>query len=70
MGSVFVCVWGGLVGGGRCWVNFQFLGVLHVLIWIIVGQRTIALAVGAVGVVYTFFLSSFFFLALWETDLD
>ena len=38
-------------GGGRvvrsCWVNFQCLGVL--LIWIIVGQGPIALAVGAGG---------------------
>ena len=29
----------------RCWVNFQCLGVL--LIWMIVGQGPIALAVGA-----------------------
>ena len=40
--------WG---GGGRvvrrCWVNFQCRGVL--LIWIIVGQGPIALAVGAGG---------------------
>ena len=39
------------VGGGRvvrrCWVNFQCRGVL--LIWIIVGQGPIALAVGAGG---------------------
>ena len=38
-------------GGGRvvrwCWVNFQCRGVL--LIWIIVGQDPIALAVGAGG---------------------
>ena len=38
-------------GGGRvvrgCWVNFQCRGVL--LIWIIVGQGPIALAVGAGG---------------------
>ena len=38
-------------GGGRvvrrCWVNFQCLGVL--LIWIIVGQGPVALAVGAGG---------------------
>ena len=37
--------------GGRvvrwCWVNFQYWGVL--LIWIIVGQGPIALAVGANG---------------------
>ena len=31
----------------RCWVNFQCWGVL--LIWIIVGQGPVALAVGAVG---------------------
>ena len=31
----------------RCWVNFQFRGVL--LIWIIVGQGPIAIAVGAGG---------------------
>ena len=54
------------VGLGRvvrgCWVNFQCRGVL--LIWIIIGQGPIALAVGAGGVVWTFFshlsfLSSF-----------
>ena len=31
----------------RCWVNFQCWGVL--LIWIIVGQGPVALAVGAGG---------------------
>ena len=36
-----------------CWVNFQCQDVL--LIWIIVGQDPIALAVGARGVVWTFF---------------
>ena len=40
-----------LCGGGwvvrRCWVNFQCRGVQ--LIWIIVGQGPIALAVGAGG---------------------
>ena len=36
-----------------CWVNFQCRGVL--LIWIIVGQGPTALAVGAGGVVWTFF---------------
>ena len=44
-------------GGGRvvqrCWVNFQCLGAL--LIWITVGQGPIVLAVGAGGVVWTFF---------------
>ena len=40
----------GIVGGGGgswCWVNFQCRGVL--LLWIIVGQGPIALAVGAGG---------------------
>ena len=48
-----------------CWVNFQCRGVLH--IWLIVGQGPTALAVGAGGVVWTFFLSSIislFFLPL------
>ena len=39
------------MGGGRvvrrCWVNFQCRGVL--LLWIIVGQGPIALAIGAGG---------------------
>ena len=47
-------------GDGRvvrwCWVNFQCRGVL--LSWIRVGQGPTALAVGAGGVVWTFFLSS------------
>ena len=58
-----------ITGGGRvvrgCWVNFQCRDVL--LIWIIVGQGPIALAVGAGGGVWTFFLSSItslFFLPL------
>ena len=49
----------------RCWVNFQCRGVL--LIWIVVGQGPTALAVGAGGVVWTFFLLSIislFFLPL------
>ena len=37
----------------RCWVHFQCRGIL--LIWIIVGQGPIALAVGADGVVWTLF---------------
>ena len=45
------------LGGGRvlrrCWENFQYLGVL--LIWIIVGLGLTELAVGAGGVVWTFF---------------
>ena len=53
--------WGGRVVRW-CWVNFQCRGVL--IIWIIEGQGPIALAVGAGGVVWTFFsrlsfLSSF-----------
>ena len=50
------------LGGGRveqrCWVNFQCQGVL--LVWMIVEQGPIALAVGAGGVVWTFFVSSIF----------
>ena len=51
-----------LVGGlvvRRCWINFQYRGVL--LIWIIVGQGHIVLVIGAGGVFGHFFLSSFFF---------
>ena len=64
-------------GGGRverrCWVNFQCRGVL--LVWMIVGQGPIALAVGAGGGVWTFFLSSIFslfFLPLFgrRPDID
>ena len=62
-----------IFGGGRvarrCWVNFQCRGVL--LIWIIVGQGPIALAVGAGGgcldifsLIYHF---SFLSPSLWET---
>ena len=60
-------------GGGRvvrrCWVNFQCRGVL--LIWIIVGQGPIALAVGAGGGCLDIFslICHFSFLSpsLWET---
>ena len=48
--------------------NFQCRAVL--LIWIRVGQRPTALAVGAGGVVWTFFLSSimsFLSPSLWKT---
>ena len=64
-------------GGGRvvrrCWINFQCSGIL--LIWIIVGQGPVGLAVGVGGVVWTFFLSSItylFFLPLSgrRTDID
>ena len=47
------------------WVNFQCWGVL--LIWITLGQGPTALAVGAGGVVLTFFLFSFLFPSLKET---
>ena len=60
-------------GGGRvvqrCWINLQGRGVL--LIWIIVGQGPIALAIGAGGgcmdmfsLIYHF---SFLSPSLWET---
>ena len=60
-------------GGGRvvrwCWVNFQCRGVL--LIWIIVGQGPIALAVGAGGGLFGIFFSLYPFSplspSLWET---
>ena len=51
----------------RYWVNLQFRGVL--LIWIIVGQGPIALAVGAGEGCLDIFPSSIFsliFLPLWE----
>ena len=52
-----------LFGGGgrveqRCWVNLQCQGVL--LVWMIVGQGLIALAVGAGGGCLNIFLSSTF----------
>ena len=53
------------------WVNFQCPSVQ--LILIIVGQGPTVLAVGAGGVVWTFFLSStisFFFLPLSERRPD
>ena len=53
--------WGG--GGGRvvrrCWVKCQCRGVL--LIWIIVGQGPIALAVGAGGGCLDFFSPVYLF---------
>ena len=63
-----VRLWGGRVVQ-RCWVNFQCRGVL--LIWIIVGQGPIALAIGAgrgcldiFSLIYHF---SFLSPSLWET---
>ena len=57
----------------KCWVNFQCRGVL--LVWMIVGQGPIALAVGAVGGCLDIFLSSIFslfFLPLFarRPDID
>ena len=53
----------------RCWVNFQCRGVL--LIWIIVGQGPVALAVGAGGgcldIFSLIYLFSFLSPSLWET---
>ena len=56
-----------------CWVNSQSRAIL--LIWIRVGQGPTAFAVGAGGVVWTFFLSSVishFFLPVSgrQPDLD
>ena len=45
----------------RCWVNFHFLGIL--LIWIIVGQGPIVLAVGVGGACLDIFFSSLSFLS-------
>ena len=63
---------GGGGGGGRvvrrCWVIFQCRGVL--LIWIIVGQGPVALAVGAGGGCLDIFFSYLSFPlspSLWET---
>ena len=53
----------------KCWVNFQCRGVL--LVWMIVGQGPIALAVGAGGGCLDIFslicLFSFLSPSLWET---
>ena len=62
-----------LLGGGlverRCWVNFQCRGVL--LVWIIVGQGPIALAVGAGGgcldIFSLIYLFSILSPSLWQT---
>ena len=52
----------------RCWVNFQCRGVL--LIWIIVGQGPIALAIGAGGGCLDIFSLNYHFSflspSLWE----
>ena len=56
----------GVVGLRRCWINFQCRGVL--LVWMIVGQGSIALAVGAGGGCLDIIsLVYLFSLPLWET---
>ena len=64
------------LGGGRverrCWVNFQCRGVL--LVWMMVGQGPIALAVGAGGGLFGHFFSHLscplLFLPLFGRRLD
>ena len=60
--------WGGRVER-RCWVNFQRRGIL--LVWMIVGQGPIALAIGAGGgcldIFSLIYLFSFLSPSLWET---
>ena len=51
----------------RCWVNFQCWGVL--LIWIIVGQGPVALAVGAGGGCFGHFFSHLSFLSSLSLSL-
>ena len=69
LSSLSPSLWGGGRVVRRCWVNFQCRGVL--LIWIIVGQGSIAFAVRAGGgcldifsLIYHF---SFLSPSLWET---
>ena len=71
--DIFTLIFPFFSGGGRvvrwCWVNFQCRGVL--LIWIIVGQGPIALAVGAggglFGHVFSLYPFSHLSPSLWET---
>ena len=60
-----------LFGGGRvvrrCCVNFQCRGVL--LLWIIVGQGHIALALGAGGGLFGYFFSLLSFLSSFSLSL-
>ena len=60
-----------IFGGGRverrCWVNFQCRGVL--LVWMIVGQGPIALAVGAGRGVFGHFFSHLSFLFSFSLSL-
>ena len=58
-------------GGGRverrCWVNFQCRGVL--LVWMVVEQGPIALAVGAGGGLFGHFFSLLLFLFSFSLSL-
>ena len=51
----------------RCWVNFQCRGVL--LVWMIVGQGPIALAVGAGGGLFGHCFSHLSFLFSFSLSL-
>ena len=51
----------------RCWVNFQCRGVL--LVWMMVGQGPIALAVGAGGRLFGHFFSHLSFLFSFSLSL-
>ena len=59
------------LGGGRverrCWVNVQCRGVL--LLWMIVGQGPIALAIGAGGGLFGHFFSHLSFLFSFSLSL-
>ena len=57
--SIIIKHGGGRVEG-RCWVNFQCRGVL--LVWMIVGQGPVVLAVGAGGGLCGHFFSYLSFL--------
>ena len=57
----------------KCWVNFQCRGVL--LVWMIVGQGSIALAIGAGGGfldIFSLIFISLFFLPFFgrRPDID
>ena len=60
-----------VIGGGRverrCWVNFQFRGVL--LVWMMVEQGPIAFAVGAGGGLFGHFFSHLSFLFSFSLSL-
>ena len=51
----------------RCWVNFQCRGVL--LVWMVVEQGPIALAVGAGGGLFGHFFSLLLFLFSFSLSL-